>query len=110
MKTIIFTIFEKWNYQVSYVAKSSELYPDLFRNKNIEYAKNYSFLTDINIIWANLYKLGNRVERNELSLKVHFNCFGVKQFTDIQNILFWYFFDLIPMIISSIHGYIDTMR
>ena len=46
--------------------------PDLFRNKNIEYAKNYSFLTDINIIWANLYKLGNRVERNELSLESTF--------------------------------------
>jgi GT2 family glycosyltransferase len=41
--------------------------PDFFRLKNIEYAKNCSFLTDINVIWANLYKLGDRVERKELS-------------------------------------------
>jgi hypothetical protein len=32
-----------------------------FKNKNVEYAKSYSLLKDLNVIWSNLYKLGNKV-------------------------------------------------
>ncbi len=32
-----------------------------FKNKNVEYAKSYSLLKDVHVIWSNLYKLGNKV-------------------------------------------------
>lgn len=33
---------------------------DHFKRMNIDYAKNYSIFTDVEVVWNNLYKLGNK--------------------------------------------------